>query len=178
MNRLLSDKEIQVTTMSLHEMKQSKAEPTKDFGISSIMCGLVYGLSMFAAGFVMGVFRIFVLIPLLGNEVEAVLIEGPIMLAICWELSKQALMAWHVLNTCSGLFWDSYHTHADTISTVSFITLISLEVILSMTVFRRTFDETRADMATLKGSIGLAAQLLACTFPVIQEVSLERGMKV
>jgi hypothetical protein len=160
-------------------MKQSKTELLAEvFNIPSIVCGLVYGLSMFAAGFFMGVFRTFVVAPLLGDEVEAVLIEVPIMFFICWKLSKQALMVWHILNTCAGLFWDSYHSHVDTISTVSFLTLISMELMLSMTVFRRTFDETRADYASLKGSIGLAAQLVACTFPVIQELSLERGMQV
>jgi hypothetical protein len=159
-------------------MKQSKTELAQAFNISSILSGLLYGLTMFAAGFLMAVLRNLVLVPLLGDEVKAVLVEIPIMLVICWELSKQALMMWHVVNACAGLFWDSYHTHVDTISTVSFITLISLEMILSMTVFRRTFDETRADFASLKGSIGLSSQLLACTFPVIQEVSLERGMKM
>ncbi|CAB9499703.1 expressed unknown protein [Seminavis robusta] len=144
--------------------------------VAAVLSGVFYGTSMFAVGFPMGAIRTLAIEPLLGDELEAVLLEIPIMLLFCWQLSKQALMIWHILNACAGLFWDSYHTHTTTIFTISFGTLLLWEMVLSVVIFHKSLDETRHDLGTAKGAFGLAAQLLACSFPMIQEVALERHM--
>jgi uncharacterized membrane protein YqjE len=155
-------------------------ESTKDnIDGPAILSGVLYGLSMFGFGFVMGIVRTFVIEPWMGDELMSVLMELPVMITICWQLSKQSLMGWHILNT--WVFLDRTRVHnmdsiATTIGTTGFLTLLSLEVMLSIIIFQKSFEETREDLASVKGSVGLASQLIACSFPMIQEVALERNM--
>ena len=152
-------------------------KPSKEmkFDMPAIISGVLYGISMFIAGFAMGAVRILYLEPRIG-EVNSLLVEIPIMLPICWLLSKQALLSWYFLNIV--LIWGDKirKTNVDIIGVASFLTLVFLEVALSMTLFHHTFDETREELATRIGTAGLAIQLLACSFPIFQEAMQEREM--
>ena len=144
--------------------------------IPAIASGALYGLSMFVAGFAVGAIRVLYLEPWVG-EWNAFLAEIPVMLPICWILSYQALLCWYFFNIV--LTWADFQgkTHVDTISATSFITLITLEIAISMTLFHHTFAETKAQFATRIGAAGLAIQWLACSFPILQETIQERRMK-
>lgn len=143
--------------------------------IPAIVAGALYGLSMFVAGFAMGAVRVLYLEEKLGDW-NSFLVEIPIMLPICWILSLQTLLCWYFLNIV--MTWADFQrkTHVDTIMVTSFVTLVTLEVALNMAIYHHSFAETRADFATRVGTAGLAIQLLACSFPVLQETMQEWRM--
>ena len=133
--------------------------------IPAILAGITYGGGMFMAGFVMGAIRQIFLAPLVG-DLLAVIFEIPFMLVICWYLSKQCLLSWYLCKCC--LLWKEECTNVNTIGITSFLTLLLLETVLSMTLFNRSLDEIQEGFATTNGRIGLVAQLLAATFPSLQ----------
>ena len=58
-----------------------------------LLTGTVYVAAVFAAGFVLGVLRTLVLVPLLG-ELGAVLVELPVILTIAWLVCTRILRRW------------------------------------------------------------------------------------
>jgi hypothetical protein len=54
-----------------------------------LLTGTAYIVAVFAAGFVLGVLRTLVLVPLFG-ELAAVLVELPVMLTVAWQLRTPA----------------------------------------------------------------------------------------
>ena len=135
------------------------------YDVPAIISGIVYGTGMFAVGFALGVIRILWLVPLVG-EVDAVLIELPIMVLFCWYLSKQCLLAWYCCKVC--LVWQDDHTDVITLGITAFATLLGLEGFLAVTLLHKTLGEIEEDIASTKGNLGLAAQMLASSFPMIQ----------
>ena len=140
------DKSKQQVTVQLITMPSSTL-------FDALLSGIGYGVSMFGAGFVFGAFRVLLLAPSLG-ELVAVFIELPIIMIICWNLSK--LFVEKVVEAGSGV----------TMGIFAFVTLLLLEVGLALFVFDRTWDETLQDFASLKGRIGLAGQLISSLFPL------------
>jgi len=120
---------------------------------------------MFMAGFAMGTIRQGILVPIVG-ETLAVLMEIPFMLVICWALSKHCLTSYY-LSKCL-LLWRDEYTDVDTIGITSFITLLMLETFLSITVFHASLNDVQEGFSTTNGRLGLCAQLLAASFPIIQ----------
>jgi len=120
-----------------------------------LFVGVLFGTSMFGAGFCLGLIRVLVVAPSIG-ELYAVLMELPLMFLICWLLSKSYLQKLDSPN--SGFIMGS----------VAFATLLLFEVALSLLVFDKTVDETLQDFTTIKGKIGLIGQVISSFFPVIQ----------
>jgi len=129
--------------------------------IPAIVSGMVYGFVMFAAGFPLGVIRITMLVPLVG-ELNAVLIEIPFMLLICWYLSKQCLVRLYLA------LRDERRNNVNTMGVAAFSTLLLLESFLSLTLLDRTLGELLEDFTSAKGSTGLLAQIVTSSFPIIQ----------
>ena len=64
----------------------------------SILPDMEYGASMFVVGFVVGMIRILLVVPLIGPIVAGIL-EIPLMLAICFVLSKTGILCWQHQHT-------------------------------------------------------------------------------
>jgi hypothetical protein len=98
--------------------------------------------------------------------VQSVILEIPLMLLFCWYLSKQCLLAWYCCQLC--LSWTDEHTEINTMGVAAFTTLILLETFLSITLLHKTLGELEEDFLSPKGKIGLTAQIIASSFPIIQ----------
>lgn len=157
-------------------MKSSHSHFALD--VPAILSGIFYGISMFAVGAVLAPLRMFLLAPLLGER-NAVLVELPIILTICWYLSGQALICWYLLDLAMtyGRAYDvDDRSHVDSIGAASLLTLVLLEVTLSTTLLHRTMDETYGELTSTNGVIGLSAQLVASSFPMIRDAMIESRM--
>lgn len=118
-----------------------------------ILTGIYFGLSMFGAGFCLGVFRVLLVVPMIG-ELPAVLMELPLIMMACWRLSK--------------LFIQNVSNGVVAMGVVAFATLLLFEVALSLLVFDKALDEILQDFASTKGIIGILGQVTASSFPAIQ----------
>jgi hypothetical protein len=115
---------------------------------------------VFCAAFVLGTIRVLWVIPRLG-EVRAVLIEGPLVLALSWVVAGAVLRRWplpdrHARVAMGGL---------------AFLGLMLLEVALGRLVFGRSLAGILAQMVTPAGLIGLAGQIGFGLIPLIRQPS-------
>jgi len=115
-----------------------------------------YVASVFAAGFVLGVLRTLVLVPLLG-ELAAVVIELPVILTIAWLVCTRILRRWPL----------SPHS-ALGMGTIAFLLLMAAEAGLSTLLAGRSLAEHLALYSQLPHQLGLAGQLAFALFPWIQ----------
>ena len=123
----------------------------------ALRAGFVYFGLVFAAGVFLGTLRVFVILPRLGPTL-AVLIELPVILAICWFAAK-----WTVENfTVPAAVADRIVMGA-----IAFICLMIAETILATAGFGRTFAGHLRSFATPEGSIGLASQMFFALFPYL-----------
>jgi hypothetical protein len=126
--------------------------------------GLLYGMSMFTVGFFMGIFRVLFLVPSFG-ELAAVFIETPIILPICWYLSQRSLeLCYRRLPGKQQLS----ASEAFSMGYTALLTLLILEVGLSVFLFHMVLEEIQEEFLSAKGIVGLSAQMLASLFPAIQ----------
>jgi hypothetical protein len=135
---------------------------------STILTGITFGLSMFGAGFCLGVIRVLVVAPALGNELTAVFLEFPLITFLCWRLSTLLIRKLHNIDSTFNGF---------IMGVCGFTTLLLCEVGLSLLVFDKSLKETLQDFATTKGRIGLAGQAISSSFPVWQ-LKLKRKERV
>lgn len=123
----------------------------------SAKAGVVYAVTVFAIGFVLGTVRVLVLAPRVGSTI-AVLIEAPIILTASWYVSSIWMKR---LRVGAGV-----RTRI-LVGAVAFATLMILEVALSISLFHRSIGEYLAGLRSLAGAIGLAAQVCFATFPLL-----------
>jgi hypothetical protein len=121
-----------------------------------LLTGTVYVAAVFAAGFVLGVLRTLVLVPLLG-ELGAVLVELPVILTIAWLVCTRILRRWP-LSSPSALGMGA----------IAFLLLMGAEASLSMLLAGRSLAEHLALYSQLPHQVGLAGQLAFSLFPWIQ----------
>ena len=129
----------------------------------SAKAGVAYAVTVFAIGFVLGTARVLLLAPRVGSTI-AVSIEVPIILT-----------AWYV----SSLWMKRLAIGAEIgtrilVGAVAFVTLMILEVALSISLFHRSIGEYLAGLRSLAGAIGLAAQVWFATFPLLNVVVRRR----
>jgi hypothetical protein len=103
---------------------------------------------VFCAAFVLGTIRVLWVIPRLG-DVAAVLIEGPVVLALSWVVAGAVLRRWPLPERRARVAMGG----------LAFIGLILLELVLGRFVFGRSFSGILANMGTPAGLIGLAGQI-------------------
>ena len=126
----------------------------------SIKAGVAYAVTVFAVGFLLGTGRVLLLAPRVGSTI-AVSAEAPIILAASWYLSR----IW-----MKRLAVGAEIRTRILVGAVAFVTLMLLEVALSITVFHRSVAEYLAGLRSPAGAIGFAAQVCFATFPVLNVI--------
>jgi hypothetical protein len=126
---------------------------------SALLAGILYFLGIFALGFVMGAIRTFVLVPRIG-ALAGVLIEIPIMLTVSWYYSNKLKIRYSISseNRYLILFGGS-----------SYVWLMLAEYSVSVFAFNQSSTEFFANIRTLPGSLGLLAQIVFGSIPLIQK---------
>jgi hypothetical protein len=122
----------------------------------TIFAGTAYVAAVFAAGFVLGVLRTLVLVPLLG-ELAAVLLELPMILIIAWGVCTRILRRWPLSSTA-----------AVGMGAIAFLLLMVAEAGLSTLLAGRSLAEHLALYAELPHQVGLAGQVAFALFPWVQ----------
>ena len=121
-----------------------------------LLSGTAYVAAVFAAGFVLGVLRTLVLVPLLG-EMAAVLVELPVILAVAWLVCARILRRWPLSPAA-----------AVGMGAIAFLLLMGAEASLSTLLAGRSLAEHLALYAQLPHQVGLAGQLAFAVIPWIQ----------
>lgn len=124
--------------------------------LRSLSNGALYVTAVFAAGFVLGVLRTLVLVPLLG-ELTAVLLEVPVILGISWLVCTRILQRWPLA-----------HPAAVAMGATAFVLLMLAEAGLSALLAGRSLTEHLALYAQLPHQVGLTGQLAFAVIPWIQ----------
>ncbi len=120
--------------------------------------GLAYVAIAFAAGFALGVLRVTLLVPRLG-ETTAVLVELPLMLALSWFACRSIVRRFAVPATIAA---------RATMGSLAFALLLLAEAALGTLGLGRTISEHLASYQNLPERLGLAAQILFGLFPLLQ----------
>jgi hypothetical protein len=120
--------------------------------------GIAYTLVVFVFAFAVGVIRVTLIAPRLG-ALLAVILEGPIVLAVSWRVS-----GW-----CNRHFKVSCDPHARVLmGVVAFSVLMLLELGVSVVAFGETLEHYFAKYASTPGVVGLAMQGGFATIPWVQ----------
>jgi hypothetical protein len=118
--------------------------------------GFLYFAIVFALGFVLGVARVLLLVPRLG-EAAAVALELPLILAASWLICARLLRDTRLgLGAAAGM------------GAVAFACLMLAEATLGLTLGGLSLSQHLARYGTPVGLLGLGGQLLFSVFPVIQ----------
>jgi len=120
--------------------------------------GLAYFVVGFGFGFLLGTFRMFVIVPAIG-EISAVMLEMPIILAISWFSSRWLIGRFSVPDRLPPRV---------VMGGLAFALLMLAEVGLSILGFGRTFAEHLASYRQVASILGLLGQLAYASFPSIQ----------
>jgi hypothetical protein len=126
--------------------------------ITATNAGALYALIVFLIGFVLGTIRVLLIVPRVG-ETAAVVLETPLMLVASWFVCR-----WSVDRLDLPRRVDARCL----MGVVAFAVLIAAEFALGRLVFGRSASEQSADYASAAGAIGLAAQVVFATYPIVQ----------
>lgn len=127
--------------------------------------GFAYTMGVFVFAFVAGAIRVMLVAPRLGTLL-AVIIEGPIVLAVSWRVSSWCTRRFQV-NCDSGtrVFMGA----------VAFSLLMLLELGFSVLAFGETVDDYLAKFASATGAVGLVMQVCFAALPWVQCHLSSRG---
>lgn len=128
--------------------------------LRAAFAGLSYFLMVFAAGFVLGVFRTLFLVPRFGGT-GAVAIELPFILAISWGACGLVLDRLPVRTRAGRALMGA----------VAFLMLLGAEAVLSVLVLGLSAREFAASFAAPPGALGLAGQIAYGLMPLIRPKS-------
>src|SRR6266540_3135155 len=120
--------------------------------------GALYALTLFLIGFMLGTMRVLLIVPRLG-ETAAVLLETPLILAASWFVCR-----WYV----ERLDVPRRVGARSLMGVVAFVVLMAAEFALGGLVFGRSAIEQLAGYGSAASAIGLAAQAVFASFPVVQ----------
>jgi hypothetical protein len=126
---------------------------------TSIVAGLLYATAVFLVGFAAGAIRVLLVVPRLGETVAA-LVEAPVMLFVSWKLCAWSTRRLEMARDIGA---------RSLMGTVALATLLTAEVGVSVLAFHRTIADHFAAYGTPAGLVGLAAQVLFASFPLIEE---------
>jgi hypothetical protein len=119
--------------------------------------GAFYAIIVFVIGFILGTIRVLLLAPRLGETI-AVIVEAPVILAASWFVCRWCVARLDVRRTVSA---------RSLMGLVAFLVLMSAEIGLGA-VLGRSLGDQLAGYGSAAGVIGLAAQVVFATFPVLQ----------
>jgi hypothetical protein len=123
-----------------------------------VLAGLLYGLAIFALGFVLGTLRELVLAPILGRD-AVVLVETPIILIAAWLTSGWLIRRWSLAPKV---------TPRMAMGAAAFALLMVGEALVAVFGFGRGLAVHLAGYATLRGLLELAPQALFALFPTLR----------
>ena len=123
---------------------------------AGIRAGIAYAATVFGIGFLLGTARVLLLAPRVGPTI-AVSVETPVILAASWYVAAYWMQ---------GLAVAAEIRTRILVGVVAFVTLMVLEVALSVSLFHRSAGEYLAGLLSPAGGIGLAAQVCFATFPL------------
>jgi len=121
-----------------------------------VLAGTTYVVAIFSAGFVLGVLRTLVLVPLFG-ALWAVLLELPVILTIAWLVCVLILRRWPLSSSAAA-----------GMGAGAFSLLMLLEACLSTLLAGRDLAEHLALYSELPHQLGLAGQFAFAVMPWIQ----------
>jgi hypothetical protein len=130
----------------------------------SAKAGVAYAITVFAIGFLLGTARVLLLAPRVGSTI-AVSVEVPIILTASWHVSRLWMKRLAVGAEIGTRIL---------VGAVALVTLMILEVALSISLFHKSIGEYFAGLRSLAGAIGLAAQVCFATFPLVNLVVRRR----
>ena len=125
---------------------------------AAVRAGVAYCVIVFAIGFCLGIVRVLVVVPRLG-ELAAVTLEAPIMLAASWAVSLSCIRRFRI---------PAVPLPRLLMGVVAFALLIGLEAALSVLLFGWSMADWLAQYRTVPGMIGLAAQGAFGLVPLVQ----------
>ncbi|MGI9426364.1 MAG: hypothetical protein ACR2PA_24510 [Hyphomicrobiaceae bacterium] len=128
---------------------------------ASIFAGASYFAVVMAAGFVLGVIRILVLVPSVG-ESAAVAVELPVMLVFCWYVCGFLVRTFAVPRSAMPRL---------SMGILAFVLLMIAEVGLSVFLFERSLADHLRHVGSTPGLMGFAGQVAFALFPVVQMAS-------
>lgn len=138
----------------------------------AVKAGLAYGTVVFAAGFVLGVARMLIVLPRLESkphsETFAVLIELPIIFVISWLVSRWLTMSLQV---------DATTAARAVMGGVAFMLLLSVETLLGAIGFGRSVREHLQRYERLPELLGLLGQVAFAAFPALELLSAHRRQR-
>ncbi|WP_133162197.1 hypothetical protein [Hyphococcus luteus] len=126
--------------------------------MSALKAGLVYFLSVFAVGFMLGTIRVLLIEPHLG-ALGAVLLETPFILAASWLFCRCWIGRFNVPSALVSRLG---------MGAIAFALLIAAEILLGLYGFGRSLADQIAAWRSPPGALGLAGQILFGLFPLVQ----------
>ncbi len=124
----------------------------------SVAAGSIYFAVVFAIGFALGVVRVLITGPKLG-ETAAVLLEVPVILTASWFVAR-----WCVARFAVG----SDAAERLTMGFVAFCLTMLAEMAMAVLLFGRSVPEHIATYSHSLGLVGLMAQFLFALLPCVQ----------
>jgi len=126
--------------------------------LRSLLAGGLYAIIVFAAGFVLGVLRVLVLAPALG-EAAAVALELPVILVLAWLAS-----AW-----IGGRLAIPPRAGARlSMGLAALVVVLAADLALGVFLMGQPLDTLAARYGTAPGLAGLGGQLFFAAIPVLQ----------
>lgn len=133
--------------------------------VLSIKAGVAYAVTVFTIGFLLGTARVLLLAPRVGSTI-AVSLETPIILAASWYASSVCM---------KRLVVGAEIRTRILVGAVAFVTLMILEVALSITLFHKSIGDYVAGLRSPAGAIGFSAQVCFATFPLLNVIVRRRS---
>lgn len=130
----------------------------------ALRAGAAYTLLVFAVAFALGVVRVLLVGPRIG-ELPAVAIEVPVMLAVAWPICARMVRTFALGST----------SERAAMGASAFVLLMALGWALALLVFGRSEDEMLAEYRKAAGLLGLAGQVGFALLPVLQSSPERRG---
>ncbi|TCP43118.1 hypothetical protein [Rhodovulum marinum] len=124
----------------------------------ALAAGLAYVALVFAAGFALGTLRTLLVAPRVGETI-AVILELPVMLALCWLAAGAVIARLALAPTLPARL---------TMGGVAFALLMGAELGVSILAFGRDLSGHLAHYATGPGALGLAGQLVFAAIPALR----------
>lgn len=126
--------------------------------MTALKAGAAYFAAVFAIGFILGVVRVVVLEPSVG-ELTAVMVELPIILIASWFACGLIIRKLNVPPTVAASML---------MGLIAFALLMTAELTLARYGLNRTLTDQFREWASVAGAAGLAGQIVFAFFPFIQ----------
>ncbi len=124
----------------------------------ALRAGVAYFIIIFALGFILGTFRVLILVQFI-SEISAVLLETPLMLGASWFICRALIRKFDVIPTMLARL---------AMGGSAFTLLMIAEQLLGVFVFGRNLEELLFHYQTVAGAIGLGGQVVFGSFSVVQ----------